>query len=125
MDPLDKKLADARGSRLVNVFDVPPKLAAQTGVSSLGMVTLTADEELLCFKRARGSNAQLAAELAKAALVEADGKPLAGSDGSVDSFFQKADPRLRQLILAAYTELHAADAEDAEAFLKSRKTRVG
>lgn len=125
MADLDKKLAEARPARLVNLFDVPERLAEQTGVSSIGMVTLTADEELTCFKRARGNNAQLAAELAKASLAEADGKPLSVADGTADSFFGKTDPRLRQLILTAYTELHSASTEDAEAFLQSRKTRAG
>lgn len=125
MSDIDRKIAEARKDRLITLFDVPESIAADVGVRQVGFVTLTADEELLCFNRARGSSARLASELAKASLVEADGKPLSGADGSVDSFFSRADPRLRQLILTAYTELHAASAEDADAFLKSRKTRAG
>lgn len=125
MSDVDRKIADARKGRLVVLFDVPPSIAEAAGVRELGFVTLTADEELLCFQRARGNSARLAAELAKASLVEADGAPLSGADGTVDAFFSRADPRLRQLVLTAYTELHAASQEDADAFLKSRKTRAG
>jgi hypothetical protein len=122
---IEAKIAEARKGRTVVLFDVPERLAEEVGVHQVGLVTLTADEELQCFGRARGNSARLAAELAKASLAEADGRPLTSADGSVDSWFGKADPRLRQLVLAAYAEIHAANAEDADAFLKSRKTRLG
>jgi len=125
METLEKKMQAAKQAQEVNTFDVPEKLAAATGVSQVGLVTLNADEELLCYKKARGDNAKLASELAKSALVEVDGKRLQTTDGTVDSFWKVCDPRLRMLILAAYTELHAAEQEDADSFLKSRKLRVG
>lgn len=110
--------------RNVNEFDVPESIAEESGIKSVGMVTLTSDEELTCFKRAKGDNAKLATELAKTALVEADGKPLSQGDGTVDTFWKNCQPKLRQLILTAYGELHAAPEEDTQAFLKSRKLRV-
>lgn len=111
-------------TRAVNLFDVPSALAEQCGVKEIGMVTLAPDEEVLCYKRAKGDNGRLAMELAKTALVEADGKVLAQADGTVDTFWNSLDPRLRQLVLTAYTELHAAPEEDQQSFLKSRKLRV-
>ena len=111
--------------RLVNLFDISSSLAEQTGIHQVGLQTLTGDEELLCFKKAKGENAKLATELAKTALVEADGKKLSLADGTVDTFWKELDPRLRQLVLTAYTELHAAKEEDTDSFLKSRKVRVG
>lgn len=116
--------APQKKTRPVSLFDVPESVASISGVKEVGMVTLTADEELLCFKRAKGDNAKLAMELSKTALVEADGKPLAQSDGTVDTFWKDCDPKLRQLVLTAYAELHAAPEEDQAAFLKSRRTRV-
>jgi hypothetical protein len=110
--------------RAVSLFDIPPTITEVCGVKEVGMVTLTADEELLCFKRAKGDNAKLAMELSKTSLVEADGKVLSQSDGSVDTFWKDCDPKLRQLILTAYAELHAAPEEEQAAFLKSRRTRV-
>lgn len=111
-------------NRAVNLFDVPNDIAESSGVLQVGMVTLTAEEELLCFKRAKGENAKLAMELSKASLVEADGKPLSHVDGSIDSFWKDLDPKLRQLILTAYADLHSAGDENQESFLKSRKIRV-
>jgi hypothetical protein len=110
--------------RAVNLFDVPPEVAAASGVKEVGLVQLTTEEELLCFKRAKGDNAKLAMELSKAALVEADGKPLQSHDGSVDTFWKDAEPRLRQLILTAYADLHSAKEDDQKDFLASRRTRV-
>lgn len=110
--------------RPVYLYDIPEHLAKEAGVSSVGLVTLTADEELTCFKRARNDSAKMATELSMAALVEADGKKLTGADGSVDSFWKNLDPRIRQLVMTAYTELHAAKEEDQQSFLKSRTIRV-
>ena len=116
--------APQKKTRAVNLFDVPEAVAAVSGVKEVGLVTLTAEEELTCFKRAKGDNAKLAMELSKTALVEADGKPLAQADGTVDTFWKDCEPKLRQLVLTAYAELHAAGEEDQQAFLKSRRTRV-
>jgi len=112
-------------SRAVNTFDVPERIAAQAGVKSIGMVALTADEELVCFKRAKGENAKLAMEMSKTSLVEADGKPLSQADGTVDTFWKNLHPKLRSLVMQAYAEIHAAEEEDTESFLKSRQVRVG
>jgi hypothetical protein len=110
--------------RPVNLFTVPEAIAAVSGVAEVGMVTITGEEELNCFKLANKDNAKLASELSKAALVEVDGKPLSSQDGSVDSFWMEAHPKLRQLILTAYAELHATEEEDQKSFLKSKKVRV-
>lgn len=118
------KAVSTAPSRNVNLFEIPETLAEETGVTEIGIVTLNSDEELACFKRSKGDNAKLATELAKQALVEANGKPLTGADGSVDSFWKTLDPRLRQLVLTAYTELHGATEEDTQSFLKSRKQRA-
>jgi hypothetical protein len=111
-------------ARAVSLFDVPLSIANVCGVKEVGLVQLTSDEELLCFKRAKGDNARIALELAKSSLVEADGKVLASHDGTIDTFWKDCDPKLRQLVITAYVELHAAPEEDQDAFLKSRRTRV-
>jgi hypothetical protein len=118
-----------KNTREVNTYDVPPSVAEASGITQVGLITLTADEELLCYKKSRGDNARLAAELAKACLVEAtvngEVRQLASEDATVDTFFKDCDPRIRQLLLQAYADLHAAEPEDTESFLKSRKLRVG
>lgn len=111
--------------RNVHIFAVPPSIVASTGVHEVCLVTLTAQEELDCFKRGQANNAKLASELAKACFVEADGVKLSLADGSVDTYWSNMEPQLRQLVLTAYGEIHAVKDEDAAVFLKSRKLRVG
>jgi hypothetical protein len=111
--------------RPVNLFDVPQPLAGELGIGEVGLVTLTSDEELQCYARGKTNSAKLAAELAKASLVEVNGEKVGLADGSVDTAWGKMDPRLRQLVLTAYTEIHAAKEEDTATFLKSRRVRVG
>jgi len=122
---MSKEEKQSKKDRPVHLFEVPERLADETNVKEVGLITLTADEELMCFKRASGNNAKLATELAKASLYEVDGKKLSAGDGSVDSFWKDMDPRLRQLVLTAYTEIHAAKEDDVASFLTSRKLRAG
>lgn len=112
-------------SRPVNTFTVPPALVEATGVSKVVMQTLTADEEMLCYKRGAGNSAKLAMELAKTSLVGVDSQRLSIADGSADVWWKEVDPRLRQLILGAYTKIHAATDEDVTSFLESQTLSVG
>lgn len=112
-------------SRAVNLFTVPPSVKAEAGISEVGLVTLTADDELMAYQRGRKDGSKIALELAKASLVEADGKPLSLADGSADSFWLRIHPKLRQLVMEAYSELHAVEPEESQSFLGSRKVRQG
>lgn len=112
-------------ARPVHLFTVPSKLAAEVGVHEVGLITLSADEELQAYQRGKKDSAKIAAELAKAALVEVDGKPMTVNDGSADTLWRTIDPRVRQLVLTAYAEIHGAEEADQESFLKSRKVRAG
>lgn len=112
--------------RVVYVYKVPAKTASEVGVSSVGLVTLTTNEELMVFKvSGRGDSAKLASEMAKASLAEVDGKPLSVGDGSADAFWTACHPKLRQLILTAYGKLHSPEPEETEDFLASGQARVG
>jgi hypothetical protein len=115
-------------SRTVSFFTIPAHLM-ENDVAEVGIITLSADEELAAYKRANGDSARLANELAKTCIVEVvdtagAAKKLSLADGSVDIFWKSLDPRVRQLVLGGYAELHAAKDEDARSFLKSRKIRV-
>jgi hypothetical protein len=61
--------------RPVYQFEVPEQLA--NGVTSVGLVELSADEEIMATKRSRGDTMRLAYELAKQALVEVNGAKVA------------------------------------------------
>ena len=106
-------------------YDIPPKMAKTTGITSVGLVQLTADEEITSAKRARNDNMRLAYELVKASLVAVNGKKVSLADGSADTAWNKMDPKVRALVLQAYAELHNAPEESVEDFLASRKVKVG
>lgn len=126
MDTQPGVLAPKTQSREVHLFTVPEALAAEVGVREVGMVTLTAAEEMMAHKRAPKRDAvQLALELAKASLVEVDGGKLTLADGSADAFWANAHPKLRELVLSAYADLHSPREEDAASFRASRRVRVG
>lgn len=105
-------------------YAVPKHLAQHHGVSSVTLVELTAEEELLATNRARNDVARLAFELAKQSLVALDGRPLSTVDGSLDSQWQKLHPKIRSLVMNAYGQLHQTNHEETAAFLQSRQVEV-
>lgn len=125
MDAQQGPQAPTRQSREVHLFTVPEKLAAEVGVREVGMVTLTAAEEMMVHRRARKDSVQLALELAKASLVEVDAGKLSLADGTADDFWGRAHPKLRELVMSAYVVLHSIRDEDAASFQESRRVRVG
>jgi hypothetical protein len=129
MAPQQTSLADhiresGQTERQVFTYDIPAKLAQRTGVKSVSMVELTADEELAAAKRSRNDNVRLAYELAKSALVAVNGKRVGLSDGTADAAWNRMDPKVRNLALQGYSELHTVEEEDIDDFIKSRKTTV-
>lgn len=112
----------ARSARPIHMFDIPAGMGLEVG--SIGLVQLTASEELMATKRARGDGIRLAFELAKSSLVEVDERVLNRTDGEADSIWDTMSPKLRQLVLTAYAELHTPQEDMAEVFLKSRRVRV-
>jgi len=108
-------------ARVQHVFNVPASMVGVCGCSTLVFHELTAEDEIMASKRARGDAGTLAYELAKASLAAVDGKRLSLSDGSVDRWFSHASPKVRGLIVTAYNEIHSVTQGDADAFLKSRK----
>jgi hypothetical protein len=110
-------------ARVVNTFDVPPGISS--AIKQVGLIELTADEELMATKRSRQDNVRLAYELAKQSLTEINGNKISIADGSADKAWNEMSPKLRNLVIRAYAELHAPPDEEADDFLKSRKARAG
>lgn len=110
----------ADSSRPTYTYQVPPKLAAESEVSSVTLVHLTAAEELAAAKRAGGTDPlRLGSELAKAALHGLNGKALSHANSEKEIAWHKLHPKLRSLVLQAYSKLHAPESEDVDAFLSS------
>lgn len=110
--------------RAIHTFTVPAQLAEQTGVSSVGLVELTALDELGAAKRAKGDAMRLAYELSKSALAEVNGEKLSFADGSLDRTWAVIHPKIRNMVLAAYSELHSPPEGSVDDFLKSRQVKV-
>jgi hypothetical protein len=107
-------------SRPVYTYQIPAKLAAEAEVSSVTLVHLTAAEELQAAKRAGGTDPlRLGSELAKAALHGINGKTLSAVNNEKEQAWHKLHPKLRSLVLQAYSKLHAPESEDVESFLAS------
>lgn len=107
-------------SRPVYTYQIPAKLAAEAEVSSVGIIHLTAAEELAAAKRAGGTDAmRLAQELAKACLHGLNGKTLSPVNNEKEAAWHKLHPKIRSLVLQAYSKLHAPESEDVESFLSS------
>lgn len=116
----DAKLRD----RAVHIFKIPESLA-QHGVSEIGLVEMTMEEELLATRRSRGDAVRLAYEYAKECLRVVDGKVIRTSDGSADRAWASLHPKVRQLVIRAYGVMHQPKAEEDSAFLESHEVRVG
>jgi hypothetical protein len=111
--------------RPVYLFDVPTRIAAECGVKEIGMSQLTAREQLDAIDRAQGKAAKTAIEYIYCSLRSMDGTKLNMGDGSVEKAWAKCSPALRELIVAAYGDLHNPQEGEFEAFRASRRVVVG
>lgn len=112
-------------SREVVVFEFPKELAdtAENPVS-VGLVRLKASEELMALRRARGDAPRAQYELVQQAMVQWNGNAVSLGDGSVDKIFESVDPRVRTLILQAYTSISNPTNLEVAGFLTSSKQVV-
>lgn len=114
----------ADAARPLYAFAIPASLARQTGVTKVRMIELKSSEELMATKRAQasGGNLNLAIELVKESLRYVGTSRVSTGDGSVDTWWAKADPgfsKIRQLLMAAYMQLHNPSQDESEDFLSS------
>ena len=107
------------------VYRMPSGLAAETGVSEVALVELTAEEELLATKRARGDAIRLGFELAKESLRRVDRANLSTVDGTADIVWNRMPAKVRLLVVSAYGDIHGPKEGEAADFLKSRAVTVG
>lgn len=118
---LSEELAH-KTSRPVYTYKVPAGMG--DGIESVGLVQLTAHEEMLAAKRAGNDPMKLAYEQVMQALVEVNGERVRIADGSADKAFNAMGPMVRNLVMTAHVKLHAPPEDAVEDFLKSREVRV-
>jgi hypothetical protein len=54
-----------------------------------------------------------------------NGKPLSRANGEHDSAWQTMHPKIRSLVLQAYTRIHQPESDEVEGFLGSATVEVG
>jgi hypothetical protein len=109
-------------ARPVHRFTIPKPLA--NGVASIGLVALTAREEMQAAKRGGSDAMRIVYEQVLQSLVEVNEEEVGLANGSADSAFEKMAPQVRQLVLTAYQKLHNPSEDATRAFLESQQVKV-
>ena|SRR5688572_9360027 len=128
LEALAAATAAAKDDRIVHWFDVPRRLAQQTGVVRVGLVELSSGEELMATRRCRNDAIRLAIELPRESLRYVNDKRINTGDLSSEEFWDSTRQgmyQIRQLVLAAYAEVHNPPADETASFLASRRMTSG
>src|SRR5256885_1253432 len=88
-------------ARDVFTFKVPPKMAARSGIQTIGLYELTTKEETQAAKRCGTDMSRMAYELTLAALASVNGKPVSMADGTAEEAWGKMGPKVRTLAMTA------------------------
>lgn len=86
---------------------------------------LTIAEEMRAVNASQALKTSAAYELIKAAIVEADGKPVTWDAGGKESFLEGCSPKVRQLLISAFERVNTPQAKEVEDFLASATVRIG
>jgi hypothetical protein len=126
-ETVERETRAAEANRVVEWFTLPAGLSKKLGLKKVGLVELTSNEELMCASRSRNEPVRLAIELMKESVRFADGLKLNTGDGSADTFWasrKQGMSALRQLLLAAYNQVHNPTGDDTASFLQSRQSTI-
>lgn len=111
-----------KADRVVYRFDVPASIPGE--IRSIGMVELTADEEVGIEVRCKNYPEKRAVEIAKAAIWEVNGQRITNGAGELDKAWNEMSPKLRSLVNRMWIKLHIADDSEAAFFEKSMTASV-
>lgn len=84
------------------------------------IVPITVSEEKQANEVAEGTKSPLIFELIKHAVVELDGRPLSWN-GTERDWIDRASPKVRELVFAAFAKVNKPDADEMKSFLDSLK----
>lgn len=119
-----RDLIAAPSGRTVHSYEVPASLRGY-GIESIGVIELKAGEELMATKRAQSDPMRLAFELAKESLRRVNNAPVSTADGTADSVWDSMHPKVRNLVVSAYGDVHQPKNAELADFLTSRQVQVG
>lgn len=112
-----------KASRPVYIYKVPPALGGED-FKTIGLVQLTAREEMMAAKRSNGDPIKLAYEQVQQSIAEVNGERVSIADGSADKAFNAMNPMIRNLVMTAHAKLHSPEDTVVEDFLGSREVRI-
>lgn len=119
---IQDKVEATKSSRTIYLYEIPKELS--TDITSVGLIQLTAGEEMQAAKRSGSDPIRLVYEQVKQCLVEVNGEHVSLADGTADAAFDRMPPMIRNLVMTAYGQLHTPPEEATSGFLKSRSIRV-
>jgi hypothetical protein len=123
MNAFEQKLGlHTESDRVIHRFNIPASVPGE--IRSLGMVEITAHEEMQAEQRCKGASDKRAQEMAKQSIVEVNGEPVRIGDGSVDKAWNNMHPKVRTLVASAWVRLHLANDAEVESFFASRTSTV-
>lgn len=108
--------------RVIHRFKVPDSIPGD--VRSVGMVEITAEEELRAEQRCKGASDKRAQEMTKQALVEVNGEKVSLGDGSAERAWASLHPKVRTLLATAWVKLHLAEDNEVDDFFASRTSSI-
>lgn len=114
-------------NRPVFEFDLPEELTVLDDPyvkKSFGLVKLRMDDEVKAATGVSGNAAKLSYNMAKAALVEVDGRRLNRAEGEEETVLNHMDPAIRSVIMDAYADLCSVEESVAKKVKASRKIKV-
>ncbi len=123
MNSFEKALGlDSVSSRVIHRFTIPDSIPGD--VRTIGLVEITAEEELRVEQRCKGAADKRAQEMAKQSIAEINGQPVTFADGSLDKAWHNMHPKVRVLVASAWVRLHLANDEEVESFFGSRTSSI-
>jgi len=114
--------------RAVYEYDLPEEVQAlgdKYVKKTIGLQKLRMREELAALDKAGQSAAKAGYFMVLAALVEVDGRRLDKANGEDERILNRCDPAIRALIVEAQADVGSVPKGASDAFLKTRRVKVG
>lgn len=128
MDNVLAEMEARQRARTVFTFEFPEEIV-QLGdpffKQSIGLVKLWMDEELTAVEIAKQNAGRAVFFTLVKALVEVDGRRVDAANAEAEKLLNYTDPVIRDLIADAYSSISKPVQKTTDAFLKSRKAKVG
>jgi hypothetical protein len=118
-----QSLQSQGAEKVVYQYNVPEKVG-RGEIQTVGLVELTAEDELEASRMSKSDTSKMAFELAKRSLVEVNGERLKPGV-ETERTWNRMPAKVRSLVLQGYVQIHTPQDEDTSDFLESRMAKIG